>query len=69
MFRFNKEQKVFEIAGAKIGGQPGDNPPFLIASMFHNKDKILVDRKGVLRSMFFGSNGVLEGAIEELLNE
>lgn len=30
---------------------------------------ILVDRKGILRSMYFGSNGVLEGAIEELLNE
>jgi thiol-disulfide isomerase/thioredoxin len=30
---------------------------------------ILVDRKGMLRSTFFGSNGVLEGAIEELLNE
>ena len=30
---------------------------------------ILVDRKGILRSMFFGSNGVLQGAIEELLNE
>jgi thiol-disulfide isomerase/thioredoxin len=30
---------------------------------------ILVDRKGVLRSTLFGSNGVLEGAIEELLKE
>jgi hypothetical protein len=30
---------------------------------------ILVDRKGVLRSTFFGSNGILEGAVEELLNE
>jgi thiol-disulfide isomerase/thioredoxin len=30
---------------------------------------ILVDKKGVLRSMFFGSNGVLEGAIDELLKE
>jgi thiol-disulfide isomerase/thioredoxin len=30
---------------------------------------ILVDRKGILRSTFFGSNGILEGAIEELLNE
>jgi len=30
---------------------------------------ILVDRKGVLRSTFFGSNGILEGAIEELLKE
>jgi len=46
MFRFKKEQKVFTLAGAKIGGQPGDRPPLLIASMFHNKDKIMEDRKG-----------------------
>jgi thiol-disulfide isomerase/thioredoxin len=30
---------------------------------------ILVDRKGVLRSTSFGSNGFLEGAVEELLKE
>jgi thiol-disulfide isomerase/thioredoxin len=30
---------------------------------------ILVDKKGILRSTFFGSNGILEGAIEELLKE
>ena len=46
MFQFSKEQKVFTIGGIKIGGQPGDNPPLLIASMFHNKDRILEDRKG-----------------------
>lgn len=46
MFRFKTEQKVFKIGGVRIGGQPGENLPFLIASMFHNKDKILVDRKG-----------------------
>ena len=46
MFRFSKEQKVCSIAGIKIGGQPGENPPLLIASMFHNKDVILEDRKG-----------------------
>lgn len=46
MFKFTKEQKVCDFSGIKIGGQPGENPPFLIASMFHNKDKILVDRKG-----------------------
>jgi len=46
MFRFAKEQKTFEISGIKIGGQPGENPPLLIASMFHNKDRILIDRKG-----------------------
>ena len=46
MFIFSKEQKMFSIGGMKVGGQPGENPPFLIASMFHNKDRILVDRKG-----------------------
>ena len=46
MFRMNRQQKVNDIAGAKIGGQPGENPPLLIASMFHNKDRILADRKG-----------------------
>ena len=45
MFRLKSEQKVFEINGIKIGGQPGENPPLLIASMFHNKDRILIDRK------------------------
>ncbi len=46
MFTFSKEQKVFNIGGHKVGGQPGENPPLLIASMFHNKDRILEDRKG-----------------------
>lgn len=46
MFRFDREQRVFDIAGVRIGGQSGENAPLLIASMFHNKDKILIDRKG-----------------------
>ena len=46
MFQFSSKQKIFDIAGIKIGGQPGENPPLLIASMFHNKDRILQDRKG-----------------------
>ncbi len=46
MFRFKKDQKVFNLDGIKVGGQPGDNPPLLIASMFHNKDRIVTDRKG-----------------------
>lgn len=46
MFTFSKEQKVCDIAGIKVGGQPAQNPPLLIASMFHNKDRILQDRKG-----------------------
>lgn len=46
MFTFSKDQEVCNIGGYKVGGQPGENPPLLIASMFHNKDRILVDRKG-----------------------
>jgi tetrahydromethanopterin S-methyltransferase subunit H len=46
MFRFKTEQKVFTFAGIKIWGQPGENPPLMISSMFHNKDKIMEDRKG-----------------------
>jgi tetrahydromethanopterin S-methyltransferase subunit H len=46
MFFFHKDQKVFDLGGIKVGGQPGENPPLLIASMFHNKDRILQDRKG-----------------------
>jgi tetrahydromethanopterin S-methyltransferase subunit H len=45
VFRFEREQKVSTIGGLKVGGQPGENPPLLIASMFHNKDGILEDRK------------------------
>ena len=46
MFKLTKAQRIFNISGVRIGGQPGENPPFLIASMFHNRDKILADRKG-----------------------
>ncbi|MFO0753044.1 MAG: tetrahydromethanopterin S-methyltransferase subunit H [Thermodesulfovibrionales bacterium] len=46
MFKFDTTQKVFNLAGIKIGGQPGENPPLMITSMFHNKDKIVQDRKG-----------------------
>jgi tetrahydromethanopterin S-methyltransferase subunit H len=46
MFQFSTEQKVFDIGAIKIGGQPGERPPLLIASMFHNKDRVLQDRKG-----------------------
>ena len=46
MFVFSTPQKTFNLNGIPIGGQPGENPPLLIASMFHNKDKLLKDRKG-----------------------
>ena len=48
MFKFETEQKVFEIGGVKIGGQPGQLPTVLIGSIFYDKHKIVKDpRKGL----------------------
>ena len=46
MFRYQREQKVCNISGIKVGGQPGENPPLLIGNMFQKGDLILEDRKG-----------------------
>ena len=43
MFRFKKEQTVFDIAGIKVGGQPGEYPIVLIPSIFYQKHKIVSD--------------------------
>lgn len=45
MFTFQREQQVCRIGPWKIGGQPGDNPPLLVSSMFHKGDKLLENRK------------------------
>lgn len=45
MFRYELKQKVCDIGGIKVGGQPGENPPLLIASMFQKGDVLLEDRK------------------------
>ncbi|MEA3323799.1 MAG: tetrahydromethanopterin S-methyltransferase subunit H, partial [Euryarchaeota archaeon] len=48
MFRFDKEQKVFDLGGTTIGGQPGEYPTVLFGSMFYNRHKIVTDEdKGV----------------------
>ena len=44
MFKFEKEQKVFNIAGVNIGGQPGEYPTALIGSIFYSKHKIVSDK-------------------------
>lgn len=44
MFKFEKEQKVFNIAGVNIGGQPGEYPTALIGSIFYNGHKIVSDK-------------------------
>jgi len=44
LFRFRKEQKIFEIGKVKIGGQPGELPTVLIGSIFHEGHRIVKDR-------------------------
>ncbi|ATW25480.1 tetrahydromethanopterin S-methyltransferase subunit H family protein [Candidatus Formimonas warabiya] len=45
MFTLTKDQKICRIENILVGGQPGENPPLMIASMFHNGDRILESRK------------------------
>jgi tetrahydromethanopterin S-methyltransferase subunit H len=45
MFRFEKEQKVWDFNGTMIGGQPGEYPTVLAASIFYNKHEIVLDEK------------------------
>jgi tetrahydromethanopterin S-methyltransferase subunit H len=41
MFRFEREQIVFDIAGVKVGGQPGEYPTVLIGSIFYDRHKVV----------------------------
>jgi len=41
MFKFEKEQKIFEIGGVKIGGQPGQLPTVMVGSIFYHGDKLV----------------------------
>lgn len=45
MFKFDKEQAIFDIAGLKIGGQPGQLPTVMVGSIFYHGDKIVRDEK------------------------
>jgi tetrahydromethanopterin S-methyltransferase subunit H len=45
MFRFEREQKIVEAAGIKLGGQPGETPTVLTASIFYAGHKIVEDKK------------------------
>lgn len=45
MFIFRREQKTFEIGNIKVGGQPGENPPVLIGSIFYYGHKIVIDEE------------------------
>jgi tetrahydromethanopterin S-methyltransferase subunit H len=45
MFRFSKEQKIFDVGGVRVGGQPGELPTVMIGTIFYHKHKILRDEK------------------------
>lgn len=45
MFKFKKEQKIFEVGDVKLGGQPGELPTVLVGSLFHRGHKIVKDSK------------------------
>jgi len=45
MYRFEKEQKIVEAGGIKLGGQPGECPTVLTASIFYIGQKIVKDKK------------------------
>lgn len=55
MFLF-PSPKTVEIAGVKIGGQPGENPPVLAGTIFYERHKIL------------SGSGFDKDAAEDLLN-
>lgn len=43
MIKFQRQQKIFDIAGVKVGGQPGECPTVLIGTIFYEKHKIVSD--------------------------
>jgi len=59
MFKFQKEQEIVNIAGVKIGGQPGELPTVLAGTIFYDKHEIVKD---VARGLFD------RAAAEKLIN-
>jgi tetrahydromethanopterin S-methyltransferase subunit H len=58
-FKFNTEQKIYEIAKVKVGGQPGENPTFLIGSIFWLGQKMVSD----------ANKGIFDAAVaEQIIN-
>ena len=45
MLGYTSEQKVCNIGGLKVGGQPGENSPLLIGNMFQKGDTLIESRK------------------------
>jgi len=45
MLNFESEQKTFKIGNVKFGGQPGENPIVMVATVFYAKHAALLDEK------------------------
>jgi len=45
LFKFDREQKVFDLGGVKVGGQPGQYPTAMIGSIFYHGDRTVLDEK------------------------
>jgi len=43
MLKFEREQKVYRIAGVELGGQPGQRPTVMIGSIFFRGHRIVSD--------------------------
>lgn len=43
MFVFEAEQKAYDVGGVWFGGQPGEYPTVLCASIFYMGDKLIID--------------------------
>jgi tetrahydromethanopterin S-methyltransferase subunit H len=58
MFKFENEQKVCEIGGVQIGGQPGEYPTVVCSSIFQKGDRVFTGKR---------KEGFNEKRAEELL--
>ncbi len=56
MYSFTKDQKIFEISGIKIGGQPGMYPTVLFGGAFFKGEPDFENTKNLLQKMFEISN-------------
>ena len=45
MFKFEKEQEIFEIGKVRLGGQPGLLPTVMVGSIFYLGDKTVTDQR------------------------
>jgi len=52
LFSFTKEQKVFDISGIKIGGQPGKYPTILIGGLFFKGEPDFNLAKNQIQKMY-----------------